>query len=59
MAIYPGEIHFFRRAFVLRNAWKRSDAFFDRYLMEPNGAVSEKIDEGIVISRFVTTGGQH
>ena len=32
MAIYPGEIHFFRRAFVLRDAWRRSEDFFDRYL---------------------------
>jgi dipeptidyl aminopeptidase/acylaminoacyl peptidase len=29
MAIYPGEIHFFRRAYVLRDAWKRSDTFFN------------------------------
>ena len=35
MAIYPGEIHFFRRAFVLRDAWKRSEDFFDRYLKPP------------------------
>jgi dipeptidyl aminopeptidase/acylaminoacyl peptidase len=28
MAFYPGEIHFFRRAFVLRDARRRSDAFF-------------------------------
>jgi len=35
MAIYPGEIHFFRRAYVLRDAWRRSDEFFDRYLMKP------------------------
>ena len=35
MAIYPGEIHFFRRAFVLRDAWKRSEEFFNRYLMNP------------------------
>ena len=35
MAIYPGEIHFFRRAYVLRDAWRRSEAFFDRYLMDP------------------------
>jgi dipeptidyl aminopeptidase/acylaminoacyl peptidase len=34
MAIYPGEIHFFRRAYVLRDAWKRSDSFFDHCLME-------------------------
>jgi len=36
MAIYPGEIHFFRRAYVLRDAWKRSDEFFYRYLMAPD-----------------------
>jgi dipeptidyl aminopeptidase/acylaminoacyl peptidase len=36
MAIYPGEIHFFRRAYVLRDAWKRTDAFFDRCLMQPD-----------------------
>jgi dipeptidyl aminopeptidase/acylaminoacyl peptidase len=34
MAIYPGEIHFFRRAFVLRDAWRRTDSFFDRCLVE-------------------------
>lgn len=33
MAMYPGEIHFFRRAFVLRDAWRRSSDFFDSYLM--------------------------
>ena len=41
MAIYPGEIHFFRRAYVLRDAWKRSTAFFDRYLMEPEADVPQ------------------
>ena len=30
--IYPGEIHFFRRAIVLRDAWKRVEDFFDRQL---------------------------
>ena len=34
MAIYPGEIHFFRRAYVLRDAWRRSEEFFDKYLSE-------------------------
>lgn len=38
MAIYPGEIHFFRRAYVLRDAWKRSEAFFDTYLDPSNKA---------------------
>ena len=35
MAIYPGEIHFFRRAFVLKDAWRRSEAFFNRCLITP------------------------
>ena len=35
MAFYPGEIHFFRRAFVLRDAWRRSEAFFDLHLKQP------------------------
>jgi dienelactone hydrolase len=39
MAFYPGEIHFFRRAFVLRDAWRRSEAFFDEYLKDPNNTV--------------------
>ncbi len=30
--IYPGEIHFFRRAFVLRDAWTRAERFFDEHL---------------------------
>jgi dienelactone hydrolase len=39
MAIYPGEIHFFRRAYVLRDAWRRSEDFFDKYLMDPANTV--------------------
>jgi dipeptidyl aminopeptidase/acylaminoacyl peptidase len=35
MAFYPGSIHFFRRAFVLRDAWRRSEAFFDQHLKDP------------------------
>lgn len=31
-AIYPGEPHFFRRAHVLRDAWRRAESFFDRHL---------------------------
>ena len=31
-AIYPGEVHFFRRAHVLRDAWRRAEEFFDRHL---------------------------
>jgi len=34
--IYPGEIHFFRRDIVLRDAWKRVEEFFDRTVK--NGA---------------------
>ncbi len=40
LAIYPGEIHFFRRSYVLRDAWKRSVDFFDRYLKEEAPAPS-------------------
>jgi dipeptidyl aminopeptidase/acylaminoacyl peptidase len=32
MGVYPGEIHFFRRAHVLRDAWRRAEEFFDRHL---------------------------
>ena len=35
--IYPGEIHFFRRDMVLRDAWRRIEEFFDRTVK--NGAV--------------------
>jgi Tol biopolymer transport system component/dienelactone hydrolase len=35
MAFYPGEIHFFRRSFVLRDAWRRSDTFFYQHLVAP------------------------
>jgi dipeptidyl aminopeptidase/acylaminoacyl peptidase len=38
MAFYPGEIHFFRRAFVLRDAWRRSEIFFNQFLMAPEPA---------------------
>jgi dipeptidyl aminopeptidase/acylaminoacyl peptidase len=38
--IYPGEIHFFRRDFVLRDAWKRAEAFFDRTVMNGPPMVS-------------------
>ncbi|MBI4471629.1 MAG: alpha/beta fold hydrolase [Acidobacteria bacterium] len=33
-AFYPGEIHFFRRATVLRDAWSRAEEFFDRHLKQ-------------------------
>jgi dipeptidyl aminopeptidase/acylaminoacyl peptidase len=39
MAIYPGEIHFFRRAYVLRDAWRRTEDFFDKYLMDQAATV--------------------
>jgi dipeptidyl aminopeptidase/acylaminoacyl peptidase len=42
MAIDPGEIHFFRRAHVLRDAWRRSEEFFERYLMSPDVATSSR-----------------
>jgi hypothetical protein len=42
MAIYPGEIHFFRRAYVLRDAWRRSEDFFDKYLLDPNAVKSSE-----------------
>jgi dipeptidyl aminopeptidase/acylaminoacyl peptidase len=32
MAFYPGEIRFFRREHVLRDAWRCSEEFFDKYL---------------------------
>lgn len=32
LAIYPGEIHYFRREWVLRDAWGRAEEFFERYL---------------------------
>ena len=31
-AMYPGEPHFFRRGHVLRDAWRRTEEFFDRHL---------------------------
>ena len=30
--MYPGEFHYFQRAHVLRDAWTRAAAFFDRHL---------------------------
>lgn len=33
-AVYPGEYHYFHREQVLRDAWRRVEAFFDRYLRE-------------------------
>jgi dipeptidyl aminopeptidase/acylaminoacyl peptidase len=33
-SVYPGEIHFFRRAHILRDAWRRAEEFFDRHLKD-------------------------
>lgn len=30
--VYPGELHWFRRAHILRDAWKRVEVFFDEHL---------------------------
>ena len=30
--MYPGEFHYFTRAHVLRDAWRRVESFFNRYL---------------------------
>jgi hypothetical protein len=30
--MYPGEFHYFQRAYVLRDAWARVERFFDRHL---------------------------
>jgi dipeptidyl aminopeptidase/acylaminoacyl peptidase len=40
LMIYPGEPHWFRRSYVLEDAWRRSEAFFDSHLMpgEPSPA---------------------
>jgi dipeptidyl aminopeptidase/acylaminoacyl peptidase len=32
--MYPGEFHYFQRAHVLRDAWKRVEAFFDAHLRD-------------------------
>ncbi len=32
LALYPGEGHYFRRAHVLRDAWRRVEEFFERHL---------------------------
>jgi hypothetical protein len=30
--MYPGEFHYFQRAHVLRDAWRRVESFFGRHL---------------------------
>lgn len=32
--MYPGELHYFRRAHVLRDAWERVERFFDAHLRD-------------------------
>jgi len=32
--VYPGELHFFRREHILRDAWRRAERFFDQNLKE-------------------------
>lgn len=39
--IYPGEIHFFRRDIVLRDAWRRIEEFFDRNVKNGSMMVSQ------------------
>jgi dipeptidyl aminopeptidase/acylaminoacyl peptidase len=34
MGVYPGEVHFFRRKHILRDAWRRVEEFFDRHLKQ-------------------------
>lgn len=34
MGVYPGEVHFFRRRHILRDAWRRVEEFFDRHLKQ-------------------------
>ena len=39
--MYPGEFHYFHRAQVLRDAWRRVAAFFNRHL-QPRGRVRSR-----------------
>jgi dipeptidyl aminopeptidase/acylaminoacyl peptidase len=32
--VYPGETHFFRRDYILRDAWRRVERFFDHHLKD-------------------------
>ncbi len=41
MGVYPGEIHFFRRGHVLRDAWRRIEEFFDRHLKHGQAITSQ------------------
>ena len=42
MGVYPGEIHFFRRAHILRDAWRRAEEFFDRHLKDGAATTSSR-----------------
>lgn len=42
MGVYPGEIHFFRRAHILRDAWRRAEEFFDRHLKNDGTTTSSQ-----------------
>jgi dipeptidyl aminopeptidase/acylaminoacyl peptidase len=44
MGVYPGEIHFFRRAHILRDAWRRAEDFFDRHLKTRSNASTQDRD---------------
>jgi Tol biopolymer transport system component/dienelactone hydrolase len=35
LGLYPGEPHYFRRAHILRDAWRRAEEFFDRNIGTP------------------------
>jgi dipeptidyl aminopeptidase/acylaminoacyl peptidase len=41
LAVYPGEIHFFRRSYVLRDAWRRAEEFFDKNLKGGETLISQ------------------
>jgi dipeptidyl aminopeptidase/acylaminoacyl peptidase len=39
--MYPREFHYFTRAHVLRDAWKRVEKFYDRHLRAGSGKAAE------------------
>jgi dienelactone hydrolase len=41
LMIYPGEPHWFRRSYVLQDAWHRSENFFDMHLMPDETPTAE------------------
>lgn len=40
--MYPGELHYFHREHVLRDAWRRAERFFDTHLRQAAPAASER-----------------